>query len=464
MPVSSGIYTARVHTTNPNYETVYDECTIKIIGENVNFTVTNTSFTYDGNSHKATVSSDPADVGYKVTYTNSKGETVENPTDADVYTIKITLDNDIVYSIGNDYDNKLTISPQSGHFTTDESWVYDGKTHKPSMTVDAPYDDSKYTITYRKQGTETDLTEITDVGVYDIIITFPNGNYIADETSSKTITVTPKTVNFTVTDNVVDYDGKEHTAKVTPTEALASDLYSVKYVKRDTETKLNSVINAGVYDIVIELANSNYTLDNSFSATMTVNVTYTFNLGNSPAAMIYKDTTHDAEWQKEALDYLKANHKFSENYLPKDCSADITYNPINNIDADGNEYTVITSGLDKFVDPGVNINDGSTSDTIKGTVSAVSGVEGLYKVTYQINDSTMERYLLVVDRRIGDVNSDGAVNGIDANNLVGKDADANGVKQARIWDVNKDGRIDNNDVNAIRNRFSVRLEAYYPWL
>ena len=44
------------------------------------------------------------------------------------------------------------------------------------------------------------------------------------------------------------------------------------------------------------------------------------------------------------------------------------------------EYTVITSGLDKFVDPGVNINDGSTSDTIKGTVSAVSGVEGLYKV------------------------------------------------------------------------------------
>lgn len=112
----------------------------------------------------------------------------------------------------------------------------------------------------------------------------------------------------------------------------------------------------------------------------------------------------------------------------------------------------------------MNVNDGSTSDTIKGTVSAVSGVEGLYKVTYQINDSTMERYLLVVDRRIGDVNSDGAVNGIDANNLVGKDADANGVKQARIWDVNKDGRIDNNDVNAIRNRFSVRLEAYYPWL
>lgn len=464
VPVSSGIYTARVHTTNPNYETIYDECTIKIIGENVNFTVTNTSFTYDGNSHKATVSSDPADIGYKVTYTNSKGETVENPTDADVYTIKITLDNDIVYSIGNDYDNKLTISPQSGHFTTDESWVYDGKTHKPNMTVDAPYDDSKYTITYRKQGTETDLTEITDVGVYDIIITFPNGNYIADATSSKTITVTPKTVNFTVTDNVVDYDGNEHTAKVTPTEALASDLYSVKYVKRDTETKLNSVTNAGVYDIVIELANSNYTLDNSFSATMTVNVTYTFNLGNSPAAMIYKDTTHDAEWQKEAMDYLKANHKFSENYLPKDCSADITYNPINDIDADGNEYTVITSGLDKFVDPGVNVNDGSTSDTIKGTVSAVSGVEGLYKVTYQINDSTMERYLLVVDRRIGDVNSDGAVNGIDANNLVGKDADANGVKQARIWDVNKDGRIDNNDVNAIRNRFSVRLEAYYPWL
>ena len=76
----------------------------------------------------------------------------------------------------------------------------------------------------------------------------------------------------------------------------------------------------------------------------------------------------------------------------------------------------------------------------------------------------MERYLWVVVWRIGDVNSDGAVNCSDANNLVGKDADANGVKQARIWDVNKDGRIDYNDVNAIRNRFYVRLEAYYPWL
>lgn len=464
VPVSSGIYTARVHTTNPNYETVYAECTISIVGEKVNFTVTDTSFTYDGNSHTATITSDHPEVRYSVVYTDANGERVSNPTNAGVYTITITLDNDTVYSIGNDYDNKLTISPQSGHFETADGWVYDGQAHTPNMTVNAPYDDSVYTIAYRKQGTETDLTEITDVGVYDIIITFPNGNYVADETSSKTITVTPKTVNFVVTDNVVDYDGNVHTATVTPTETLAKNLYSVKYVKRDTETKLDGVTNAGVYNVVIELANSNYVLDSSFNATMTVNVTYTFNLGNSPAAMIYKDTTHNSEWQAAALDYLKKNHKFSADYLPKDCNADITYNPINNIDADGSEYTVITSGLDKFVDPGVKINDGLTNDTIKGTVSAVSGVDGLYKVTYQVDDSTMERYLLVVDSRIGDVNKDGAVNNVDANNLVNIDANTDGVSQARIWDVNKDGKIDSNDVNAIRNRFSVRLESYYPWL
>lgn len=92
--------------------------------------------------------------------------------------IKITLDNDKVYSIGNDYDNKLTISPQSGHLQRMKAGYMTERQHKPNMTVGAPYDESKYTITYRKQGTETDLTEITDVGVYDIIITFPNGNYM----------------------------------------------------------------------------------------------------------------------------------------------------------------------------------------------------------------------------------------------------------------------------------------------
>lgn len=463
-PVASGTYTVRVHTANPNYETVYAQGTLRIIGESINFDVTDTSVTYDGEVHKAKITPSVDGVDYNVTYTNSKGETVENPTDADVYTINITLVDSSVYSIGNDYTNKLTISPRMGHFVVQDGWEYDGVAHTPNMTVTADFDNSLYTIAYRKQGTDTDLTQITDAGVYDIIITFQNGNYAADETSSKTITVTPKTVNFAVTDNNIDYDGNTHKATVTPNTTLAENLYSVKYRKKNTENLLDNVRNAGIYDVVISFANDNYALDDSFNATMTINATYTLNVGNSPASRIYMDTTHNDDWKENALNYLKSNHKFSADYLPEGCNDTIVYNSINGIDADSDIYTVITSGLDKFVDPGVQVNDGSENNVILGTAKEVPNISGMYEVTYQVGNTTMKRYVMVVSKKIGDVNGDGAVNGIDANNLVGKNTETDGVEQARVWDVNKDGRIDSNDVSAIRNRFIAPLQAYYPWL
>lgn len=463
IPVASGTYTVRVRTSNPNYETVYAQGTLRIVGEVINFNVTNTSFTYDGDWHKLTITPSKDNIDYTVTYTNSKNEVVENPTDADVYTITITLVDSSVYSIGNDYENKLTISPKTAHFEAEDGWEYDGEAHTPKMTITPDFDSSLYTVAYRKRGTNTNLTQITDAGVYDIVITFQNGNYAADDSSSKTITVKAKTVNFNVSGNNIDYDGSTHIATVTPTITLADNLYSVKYRKKDTTELLDNVKNAGIYDIVISFVNDNYTLDNSFNATMTINATYILNIGNSPAAMIYKDETHNAQWQEKALEYLENNRSFNTDYLPTGCVADIKYNLINGIDVDCDVNTVIVSDLDDFVDPGMQVNDGVTTKTVTGDVQETD-IDGMYKVVYTQDGVTNERYLLVVNRRIGDVNGDGAVNNIDANCADIVNAEVDGVTQARIYDVNKDGRVDSKDAAAIRNRFNVKLQPYYPWL
>ena len=541
-PVASGIYDVRVHTTNPNYETVYATAMLTIVAQGVKFTVTNTTAEYDGNGHEVTVACDTPEAGYTVSYTDVNGNSVDgNPINAGTYKVVITLTNPDAYTIGEISADTLTITPKTVEFTVDSAtWSYDNTAHTPVITTNPTIDSSLYTVTYNKQGETQELTSITDVGTYDIVITLTDSNnYKIADTSSKTITVTAQTVNFTVTDNTYTYNGSGHTATVTPdvegagysvtytnskgvtvanptdvgtytigitfdspnayslgtitpntlvinpqtvdfavsdnevpydgnshqatvipSITISSDAYTVKY--KDSKGNLtDSVTNAGVYDIVITVSDTNYVLDSSFSDTMTITSVVSLNIGNSPAAMIYKDSSHadDTEWQEAALSELTTERKFTS-YVPSGCSADITYNLINNIDVDSDKNTVIVKSLDTFSDPGLSVNGTTVSG---GTPVQVNGVEGLYKVTYTYEDQSYERYVAVVGR-IGDVNGDGNVNAIDANYLNGTNAAPSGVTQARVWDVNKDGNIDGSDASAIRNRFKTKLTSYYPWI
>ena len=542
LPVASGVYSVRAHTTNQNYETMYATATLTIVAQGVKFTVTNTTAEYDGNEHEVTVASDTPAAGYTVSYTDVNGNPVDGkPINAGTYKVVITLTNPDAYTIGDISADTLTITPKTVEFTVDsDTWSYDNTAHTPVITTNPTIDSSLYTVTYNKQGETQELTSITDVGTYDIVITLTDSNnYKIADTSSKTITVTAQTVNFTVTDNTYTYDGSGHTATVTPdaegvdysvtytnskgvtvaspTDAgtytigitfdnpnayslgtitpntlvigpqtvgftvsdnetqydgnshqatvtpnitISSDAYTVKY--KDSKGNLTeSVTDAGVYDIVITVSDSNYVIDSSVSGTMTITSVVSLNIGNSPAAMIYKDSSHadDTEWQEAALNELTTDHKFTS-YVPSGCSAGITYNLINNIDVDGDKNTVIVKNLDAFSDPGLSVNGTAVSG---GTPVPVDGVEGLYKVTYTYEDQSYERYVAVVGR-IGDVNGDGNVNAVDANYLDNKDADTNGVTEARVHDVNKDGKIDGSDASAIRNRFRTKLVGYYPWI
>jgi hypothetical protein len=378
---------------------------------------------------------------------------VAQPTDADTYTIGIVFDNPNAYSLGTITPNTLTISKQTVSFeVSGNEYTYDGSGHTAAITPSVEGVD--YTVTYTNSNGET-VTQPTDADTYTIGITLTNPNsYSLEEITSNTLTIKPQTVTFTVSNTTVPYDGSAHTATIETTSDIPTSSYTVQYSKDGVST--DDVKDVGEYEIVINITDSNYELASDFSAgTMTVTSVITLNIGNSPAAMIYKDES--IEDKESVFSDFVTNHKFTT-VVPSGCSADITYNPINSIDADGDINTVIVSSLADFTDPGLNVN-GSVQ---KGSEpAAVEGVEGLYKVTY--DDGKYERYVMVVGR-IGDVNANGAVNAIDANYLDGKNSAPNGVTEARMADVNKDGVLDKQDASAIRYRYKTKLTSYYPWL
>lgn len=462
-PVDAGTYSVKVYTTNVNYEASSAYATLVIDGSTVDFTVENTTFEYDGNVHKATVTSSE-EVEYTVTYEDESGNITDEPVNAGKYKIKITLNDTTDFSVGIITNDILTITKKTIDFViADNEFDYDGIEHTPVVTTTSEIDDSEYTVKYYMKGSSDTYTSIKNAGTYNVLITFKNNNYNVGDNSTNTVTINPIVIGFSVTDNEFDYDGEYHTAKITPNKEIASSDYTVKYVNQGVS--YTSVKKAGVYNITITFPNENYSLADDFGATMTINAVLYLNLGNSPAAMIYKDADHadDTSWQESALNELKATRKFGS-YVPSGCDASVVYNVINSLDLDADANTLIVRDIDSFNDPGMVVNDGILNGSVTGTVTAVDGVEGLYQITYTYGDVTKTRYVMEAGDKIGDVNGDTHVNAVDANYLVKQNKTPDGVKESRVYDVNKDGILDENDAAAIRNRFKAPLVPYYPWI
>lgn len=462
-PVDAGTYSVKVYTTNVNYEASSAYATLVIDGSTVDFTVENTTFEYDGNVHKATVTSSE-EVEYTVIYEDESGNITDEPVNAGKYKIKITLNDTTDFSVGIITNDILTITKKTIDFViADNEFDYDGIEHTPVVTTTSEIDDSEYTVKYYMKGSSDTYTSIKNAGTYNVLITFKNNNYNVGDNSTNTVTINPIVIGFSVTDNEFDYDGEYHTAKITPNKEIASSDYTVKYVNQGVS--YTSVKKAGVYNITITFPNENYSLADDFGATMTINAVLYLNLGNSPAAMIYKDADHadDTSWQESALNELKATRKFGS-YVPSGCDASVVYNVINSLDLDADANTLIVRDIDSFNDPGMVVNDGILNGSVTGTVTAVDGVEGLYQITYTYGDVTKTRYVMEAGDKIGDVNGDTHVNAVDANYLVKQNKTPDGVKESRVYDVNKDGILDENDAAAIRNRFKAPLVPYYPWI
>lgn len=468
-PTEAGKYTIEITLVNNDAYAVgtISSDTLTILKQNVVFTVDKDSWDYDGVEHTPIITTNPSidESFYTVSYKKQNSdEILTSIKDIGIYDVIINLNNSN-YEIDNDSSKVITVKGMTVSFNvTDNVIEYDGERHSATITTVPEIDSKAYTVSYRKNGSQDELNDVVDAGTYDIIISLNDDNYTIGNISSSIMTVNHKIMNFVISNNEVNYTGEAQTATINP-EDPNFDQYTVSYQQQGTAITSPNVINAGVYDIIITFTNPNYVLPNDFSAIMTVNAQVYMNNGNSPAAMIYKDTTKDEQWKKSAFEYFKANHSFNDIYLPENCKAGITYNTINNLDLDADISTVIVKNIDDFVDPGLVVNDGITDLPIIGNVTAVDGVEGLYKCTYSYNGQNYERYIIEVGAKIGDVNSDGNVNAIDANYLDKmNNVKITNVTEARIYDVDKNGVLNGDDADAIRNRFRNPLVPYYPWL
>ena len=338
---------------------------------------------------------------------------------------------------------------------------YDGEYH--DITVECydyvtkePLEEGLIPSVFYDCGSER-LSQVKDANIYYITVRPPSGCSIELQEGDKYFIIKKnQNAQIFVQDQQFKYvKGQSFPitdVRVEPVEAG----YIAEYRKKgNSEYTTDAPTEPGVYTVRVKTTNPNYEQIEEI-VTLTVSGAALMNLGNSPAALILSENVSDEEKERN-LSAFKSDHIFRG----------INYRSFNiaGIDEnlDENKYTVIVSDINKFKDPGL-YDEVLGNLGIKGSdPEPINGANDLYKVTYSSEDfEELFRYVMVV-RRIGDANGDGYVNAVDANHLDKANKNPETVSEARVWDVNKDGKLDKYDAAAIRNRFYLPLEAYYPW-
>lgn len=473
-PKDVGVYTVTAYTTDPNYITATDTGVLTISADAAAFSVSDNETVYDGEGHKATVTSTShpewrEGKDYKVTYKEvlaKEGEprTFDNesnlPTDAGKYEIIVTA-TDPNYSEISVEPNTLTIAKNPVSFVFDPvsaTVTYDKSTHEVTLTSATEHYGGSYskgyTVSYSKDGEPLDGSLPTDAGEYAVSVEVDDPNYEVASVTPETLTINPKKIKFTIgpDSTAVEYDGDPHRATITAQDesgAPFDDDYTVVYQKNGGGEYENSVSEVGEYTITIRVSD-NYTAEitNPEAAKMTISFADSFSIekGNSPAT------------------------KTAEELLAFGINRDI-YKSVNGKSLDTDEYTVIVKDLSDYHDAGMTVTTASGTQTVAGgSPEQEGGDPNLYKVTYSYNgDVKFTRYIMVVGR-IGDVNGNGNVNTLDANAIdrylseSPVSSAAQNVSQARVWDVDKDGNITSADADAVRSRYTAPLTSYYPWI
>lgn len=466
-PINAGTYHIVITFDDPDRYTVGDitSSVFTINPQEVTLKIPIKSYPYkDGTSYKPVV--EPSIEGfdlYTVRYQlidddlNPIGDPVEEISAIGTYNVIFTLTDSVNYKFGTGNAQSVQVATQTINFTfTDLNKVYSGEPQYATVTPDKEEYKGHYSVVYSQNGVSVE--QPTAAGTYYITIR-PGTGYGTGTKDPEYpyLVIEPKEITFSVTTPLVTYNGSPQTATLSNSENISTG-YKVTY--RDSEGNISTdVTSSGTYDVLVEMTNSNYKLENNLVGTFTVDKNIYLALGNSPAAMIYRDVAHinDADWQAGALNALIENRKFGEGYVPALCSADVLYNKINGMELDGDTSTVIVKDINDFVDPGLMVDD----EKLTGTLNQVE--DNLYRVVYTNGDITYNRYVMVVGK-IGDTNGDGSVNAVDANLLDGLNNTPLSVKEGRIWDVNKDGTLDSKDAEDIRNRFRIKLTSYYPWV
>lgn len=400
------------------------------------------------------------------------GEPADQVSEIGTYRVIFILTDSDNYTFGTGNAQFVEVADKTINFTfTDLEKTYKRDTAQyatVTATTEGDLFESHYSVVYSQNNVQT--KEPIDAGRYYITIQPEHGHGVGTKDPEfPYLVINPQTVIFSVAYSEIteiDYDGGDHTVNVTYNEGadITEADYAVKYRNKATNAETDVAHDAGEYDIVIKVTNQNYQAASEVIGIFTINTTYEFLPGNSPAAMIFKDSSKTEAEQQSIFDAFKVSREFTVENVPTGCAAGIKYpvfEPLRDeCDLDMDPSTVILTDIADYQEPGIKINDVAVNE---GVIEPVDGMDNLYTVTYN-GDSSLKRYVMIVNGRIGDVTGEGVVNAIDANHLDNIDRPVQTVNEARLWDVNKDGNINRLDATAIRKRFSEKLTPYYPWI
>ena len=253
----AGTYTAKVTAlSNPNYtleggvNTTLEWQITPIAGTAA---VTMEGWTYDGTAKNSPVPTSDTNGTDHVTYryigTTAGSEAYDSdaiPTDAGYYTVTAT------FAATQNYQEvtaqaEFTIAKKSITATwTGLDWVY-GETIAVDVMLPGIVDD----VTADIQG----IGEKADSYPLTAVLTGEGADNYTLNNDQATLTIQPKPVIFTVSDNVCQADGNTKEATVTPNDDDFT-AYSVTYLQNDKE--VSAPKEAGSYEIWVNIDNSNY--------------------------------------------------------------------------------------------------------------------------------------------------------------------------------------------------------------
>ena len=206
------------------------------------------SHVYDGNEKEVTVTTEPTGLNVGVTYTDSEGSAVANPTNAGTYTVTATIDD------GNNSGSAtetLTINKaEAGITVSGMSHTYDGSAKKVTVTTDPA--GLSVVVTYTdSEGTA--VSSPTNAGIYNVKASIDDGNNSGSAT--ETLTINKAEAGITVSGTSQTYDGSAKTATATTEPAGLS----VVVTYTDSEgTAVSSVTEIGEYTVVATVDDDNY--------------------------------------------------------------------------------------------------------------------------------------------------------------------------------------------------------------
>jgi hypothetical protein len=204
-------------------------------------TLSNLNYTYDGNPHGASATTNPSGLAVVLTYTGATyGPSQTPPTQAGSYAVAASV-NDPNYS--GTASAILVIAKATATVTLSNlSYTYDGNPHGATVTTNL----SSLSIAITYDGSNT---VPTNAGSYAVVASVNDPNYAG--TANATLTIAKATATVTLSNLSYTYDGSPHGATVTTTPSGLN--VAITYNGSNA-----TPTNAGSYAVVVAIADQNY--------------------------------------------------------------------------------------------------------------------------------------------------------------------------------------------------------------